>query len=139
MNDIARCAEVALRVHAHPALRLSELIEIVAEKIDRGLTPARLRVILEDHPTRFRILEPWHGPWRPRGPAVQEATEEAWVVGVGDPGDHAETPQIALRLRESVRWLGRGMDGRSRMEVSRWYAIVLAERATREAVARRAA
>jgi len=139
MNDIARCAEVVLNLHAHPALRLCELVEIVAEKIDRGLTAARLRVILEDHPTHFRILEPWHGPWRPRGPAVQEASEQAWVVGVGDPGRPPETPQTAMRLRESVRWLGRGMDPRSRMEVSRWYAIALAERATREAVVRRAA
>ena len=139
MDAIARCAEAALRIHAHPALRLSELVEIVAEEIDHGLTDTRLRVILDDYPAHFRILEPWHGPWRPRGSVVQEATPQAWVVAVGDPGDPPDTPQTTLRLRESVRWIGRGLDPRSRMEVSRWYAIALAERATREAVVRRVA
>jgi hypothetical protein len=38
-----------------------------------------------------------------------------------------------------VRWLGRGIDPRSPHDVSRWYAIALAERAVRAAVARRAA
>jgi hypothetical protein len=46
---------------------------------------------------------------------------------------------VAVKLRESVRWLGRGIDPRSPREVSRWYAIALAERALREAVLKRAA
>jgi hypothetical protein len=46
---------------------------------------------------------------------------------------------MAAKLRETVRWLGRGVDPRSAREVSRWYAIALAERALREAVAKRAA
>jgi hypothetical protein len=41
-----------------------------------------------------------------------------------------------MRLRESVRWLGRGVDGRSALEVSRWYAITLAERDARAALVR---
>lgn len=138
MNAVARCAEVALRAHPHPTLRLSELVDLVAELVDRGLTAPRLRAILEDHPERFRIIEPWRGPWRPRVQAVQEGIAQAWVVAVSDPGDRPGAPRTALRLRESVRWLGRGLDPRSRMDVSRWYAIVLAERATREAVVRRA-
>jgi hypothetical protein len=42
-------------------------------------------------------------------------------------------------LRESVRWIGRSVDGRSTLEVGRWYAIALAEREARRALARRAA
>ena len=140
MNPIASCAENALRAHPHPALRLSELVDLVAERIDRGLDAARLRVLLEAHPERFRVLDPWCGPWRHR---TQEGgltlPGEAWVVIITDPGDPPDTPRTALRLRESVRWLGRGVDPRSSTEVSRWYAIVLAERAAREAVVRRAA
>jgi hypothetical protein len=139
MHAIARCAETALRSSPHPALLLGELVELIAKSVDRGLTPARLRTILEDHPDTFRILEAWQGPWRSREPAVREAHTEAWVVAIAGPGSPSDTAGTALRLRESVRWLGRGVDPRSRLEVSRWYAIALAERSAREAVARRAA
>jgi hypothetical protein len=64
MDIIAIRAEVALHAHPHPALTLSELVDLIAEQVDRGLTPPRLRVILEGHPEHFRIIEPWHGPWR---------------------------------------------------------------------------
>ena len=50
----------------HPALLLGELVELIATSVDRGLTAARLRTILEDHPDTFRILEAWQGPWRSR-------------------------------------------------------------------------
>ncbi len=140
VNPIASCAEDALRAHQHPALRLSELVDLVAERIDRGLDAARLRVLLEEHPERFRVLDPWCGPWRlPTQERGLARPGDAWVVIVTDPGDPPDTSPTALRLRESVRWLGRGVDPRSPTEVSRWYAIVLAERAAREAVARRAA
>jgi hypothetical protein len=142
MNPIALCAENALRQHPHPALRLSELVELVAERVDRTLDESRLRAILESHPDRFRILDPWRGPWR--AAAADDHAEarhrDIWVVAVVEPSrppDHAGP--TALKLRESVRWLGRGIDPRSPLEVSRWYAIALAERAVREAVARRAA
>jgi hypothetical protein len=141
VNPIAACAESALRQHPHPALRLSELVELVAERIDRTLDEARLRSILEDHPDRFRILDPWLGPWRTTVTREPEgARRDVWVVAVVDPSQPPDHPAAAaLKLRESVRWLGRGIDPRSPHEASRWYAIVLAERAVREAVARRAA
>lgn len=140
MNPIAICAEQELRAHTHPALRLFELVDLVAERIDRSLDAARLRAVLEEHPDRFRVLEPWCGPWRPGTPDHgPRKAGEAWVVGITDPGNAPDAPQAALKLRESVRWLGRGVDPRSSIEVSRWYAIVLAERAAREAVVRRAA
>jgi hypothetical protein len=142
MNPIAVCAESALRQHPHPALRLTELVELVAERVDRALDESRLRAILERHPDRFRILDPWRGPWR--GAATRDGGEarrhDIWIVAVVDPShppDHAGP--AALKLRESVRWLARGIDTRSPREVSRWYAIALAERAVRDAVVRRAA
>lgn len=140
MNPIVLCAEQALRAHTHPALRLSELVELIAGRVDRGLDARRLRAVLEEHPERFRLLEPWAGPWRPDGtPRRPAQPEDAWVVVVTDPDDPPDAPRSALRLRESVRWLSRGIDQRSAIDVSRWYAIVLSERAVREAVARRAA
>jgi hypothetical protein len=142
MDPIASCAERTLRRSAHPALKLSELLEAVSESQDRTLDAGRLRAILEAHPDHFRILEPWKGPWRsPPGTLVaREGPGEAWVVAVTDPEDPPDgAGPAALKLRESVRWLARGVDGRSPAEVSRWYAIAMSERAVRRALVRRAA
>lgn len=137
MNPIATHAESALHNAPHPALRLTELLELVSRSAGRSLTLERLRTALEDHPDRFRILESWSGPWRVRPETVEE--RDAWVVAVEGPDTPPDAPGSAIRLRESVRWVALGLDGRSQLEVSRWYAIALAERATRAAVARRAA
>ena len=138
MNTIAQHAESALRSTPHPALLLSELVDVLAGRLDHGLTPQKLRAILEGHPEKFRLLESWRIRWR-EGDDPGGAAGHTWVVIVTAPGEPPDTPKTALKLRESVRWLGRGLDGRSRMAASRWYAIVLAERAAREAVLRRAA
>ncbi len=138
MNPIAAHAESVLQVAPHPALRLSELLELLAERAGRSISLERLRRALEDHPERFRILESWQGPCRARE-AREGGGTDAWVVAVEDPDTPPDEPPPVLRLRESVRWVALGMDGRSRMEVSRWYAIALAERDARRAVRRRAA
>ena len=141
MNPIATCAETALREHAHPALRMSELVDLVARRVDRSLDVSRLRAVLESYPDRFRILDPWRGPWRSVLAADPEGglACDVWVVAVTPPDRPAGGPPVAVKLRETVRWLGRGIDPRSPRQVSRWYAIALAERALREAVAKRAA
>jgi len=141
MNSIALRAEAALRRHPHPALRLGELVALIADDIDRGLTPARLRPVLEDHPERFKVLDASIMRWGadPSGAGVGDADADAWAIAIHDPDEPPDLPPQALRLRESVRWLGRGIDPRSPMEISRWYAIVLAERAVRAAVVRKAA
>lgn len=143
MDDIAGYAEEALHATPHPALRLTELRELVARRAGPSLTLGRLRTTLEGRPDRFRILESWKSPWRVReaasssdGPA---GARDAWVVAVSDPDRPPDAPKPALTLRESVRWVALSLDSRSRMEASRWYAIALAERAAREAVVRRAA
>jgi hypothetical protein len=139
MNTIAECADTTLRAHPHPALRLSELNALIAPKVDRSMTPRRLRSVLEAHPERFRLLNSWDEPWRSPSPD-SGSVGDAWVVSVDLPDGLAlDAPRAVLRLRESVRWIARSVDGRSRVEVSRWYAIALSERAAREAVARRAA
>jgi len=112
-------------------------VEIVAPKVDRTLDGARLRGILEAYPDRFRLLDPWRGPWRTlaRDVGAHAVDIDVWVVATSEPGGAPEGARTVLKLRESVRWLGRGIDPRSPGEVSRWYALVLSERAVRAAVA----
>ena len=141
MNEIIQSAERILREHPHPALRLSELHQLVAERFDRNMEPGLLRSLLEHHPQLFRILDPWRGPWRAAvGREGAAPIFDPWVVVVTDPGggDPPAGP-AAIRLRESVRWLSRDVDVRSPQELSRWYAIILEERAARRVIERRAA
>lgn len=134
MNPIAHHAESVLHTTPHPALRLCELLDALVERAGRSLTLDRLREALEAHPDRFRILETWQGPWQ----VNERPGSYAWVVAIESPDVPPDEPPAALRLRESVRWVALGMDPRSRMEVSRWYAIAVAEREARRALVRQA-
>jgi hypothetical protein len=54
------------------------------------------------------------------------------VVSVSDPdGPPDDAGPAAVTLRESVRWLARSVDVRSRTDVGRWSAIAMSERAAR--------
>lgn len=140
MNPIAAATEQVLRDHPHPALTLGELVGLLRH-VDRGLDEAKLRGILERYPDRFRILDPWGGAWRALLAEGEDGrSRDVWVIMVEGPATPpADTPSTALVLRESVRWLARGMDPRSPGDVGRWYAIALSEREARGAFLRRAA
>jgi hypothetical protein len=54
------------------------------------------------------------------------------VVSVSDPdGPPDDAGPAAVTLRESVRWLARSVDVRSRADVGRWSAIATSERVAR--------
>lgn len=157
MNPIATHTASFMEAHPHPALRLGELLGPIADRVDRSLTLDRLREALCEHPEAFRLLDPWKGPWRTVVPAPSEVpgrragsdtrqgqrpdpAEGVWVVLLVVPsGAPGSATGAQLTLRESVRWLARCIDARSPLSVSRWYAIALAERESRRALARRAA
>ncbi len=143
MNEIVRQAEAALRRHAAPALRLRELLRLVRTRTsDRTLDARLLLTLLEEHPDRFRVLDPWQGPWRLAGIAgdTGEGAEDPWVVLVTDPGEQdLADPRLAARLRESVRWMARGIDPRARRELIRWHAMMIAAEDARALLVRRAA
>ena len=107
MNPIIECAERILLEHPHPALRLTELHELLTQRFDRSLEQSRLRGMLEEHQKVFRVLDPWHGPWRsPEQPRTALHVSDPWVVIVTHPdgADPSQRP-TALKLRDSVRWL----------------------------------
>lgn len=137
MDVLVTAAETVLRRHAAPALRLSELLDHVrADTGARGLEESRLRGALELHPDRFRLLDPWRGPWRfVRGQGRGGPHTEPWVVLVGDPGGQTGEDAIGSaterRLRDSVRWLALTLDTGSSRAVTRWHSLVMAERRAR--------
>ncbi len=146
MDLIPQAAEDTLLTHPHAALRLSELRELLAPHVDRGLTDARLREVLELHPERFRLLDAWQRRWPElsvddegrggRSPRHGSRRVDAWVIALADtPSPLPDLPEV--RLRESVRWLARGLDDRSVLCVGRWFAIAMSEREARRVMARR--
>lgn len=145
MDALAHSAETILRSQVAPALRLAELLEHVrADTGVRSLQADRLRTALELHPDRFRILDPWRGPWRfVRGGPMPSAVGGPWVVVVGDPGDQGAATDarssVERRLSASVRWLGMRVDARSGRAVTRWHRMVVAEGAARDVLSRKAA
>lgn len=136
MHPIIQRAEILLQSHAHPTLRLTELLRLLRRDVDQSLTETRLRTVIGEHPGQFRVLESWQGGWRHIVSGAEPAT---WIVAVGQGAPPPKGAPPAYRLRESVRWLGCGIDARSRTDATRWYAIALTERATRQAFIRRAA
>jgi len=145
MDALLRSAENVLRRHAAPALRLSELLGHVRSDTGlRTLDAGRLRGVLETRPDRFRLLDPWRGPWRfVREGSTTGRGSDPWVVVVGDPGHEGGTeegrPRPDRRLSASVRWLAVSLDPTSGRTVSRWHSIAVASGAACTALARKAA
>ncbi len=145
MDALVHSAENVLRRHSAPALRLSELLgHVRADTGVRNLDAERLRGVLEARPDRFRLLDPWRGPWRfVRRGATATRGVDPWVVVVGDPGDaggaEGGRPPADRRLTASVRWLGLSLDAASGRAVSRWHRMAVASDRARLALAKRAA
>lgn len=145
MDALVTAAEAVLRRNVAPALRLSDLLrQVRAETGVATLGPGRLRTVLESYPDRFRVLDPWRGPWRfVRGEAPVHGAADAWVLVVGDPGDQGGAEptgsRLERRLRASVWWLGLTLDAGSGHAVRRWHAMVVAEHGVRASMERKAA
>ena len=134
MDAILNAAEQILHRSGLPALRLARLFRELKAEVGataRTLDLQGLRSLLEARPDRFRVLDPWRGPWRfVRSAGTLEGADEgdAWVVAVRDSGDTAATggePRRAVRqLRESVRWLALAVDPHSPRHVARWKRLM---------------
>lgn len=131
MEYILSAAEQVLRNAGVPALRLSHLLREIQSSTPgtRTLDTGGFRALLETSPERFRVLDPWRGPWRLVTGADGEDADghEPWVVGVRDHGDGAAAGRhrIVRRLHGSVRWLALNLDPRSARSVVRWNGLLL--------------
>lgn len=142
MEHVLSAAEQILRASGAPALRLGALLdELRTTTGERTLQAPRLRALLEGRPDRFRVLDPWRGPWRSVGRRDPSQPAEPWVVAVRDLGDGAGTvrgPRAIRRIRESVRWLGVALDARSVRCVARWQGLLLEGMAAERVLSRAA-
>lgn len=138
MDPIVADAADILRRHPAPGLPLRTLLELLVRGGGAsGVDAARLRMLLEARPDRFRVLDPWRGPLSVLAPALGAVggDGDAWVAVLDDPeAMEAPGPRVALRVRESVRWLARAVDGRATRELARWQRLLHVESATRVAL-----
>ena len=140
MEAIMNHAEEVLRQHAAPAMTLIELHRCLRERRPaHAPSCASLRVLMDNCPDRFRIVDPWRRPWL--GAREERGGEAVDVVVMaitrGSPNDGHLAP--SERLRESVRWIARAVDLRSPGNVARLYALLLAVDGARPLLRQRAA
>jgi hypothetical protein len=139
MEHLLSAAEQVLRHAGAPALRLSTLLDQVRTVSgDRRVGTSDFRQLLEGRPDRFRVLDPWRGPWRRVASEPEQPGHggEPWVVAVRDGGDGAECPgrsSVLDKAGESVRWLALTLDAASARSVMRWTGLALEEVACRRA------
>lgn len=140
MDSLVSAAEAQLRRHPAPAVPLLVLLRLLREAgSDRLLDVGRLRTVLERHPERFRILQVWRAPLDEfDGDGIEGGADNPWVALLTEPAepDVVGLPPTVCTMRESVRWLARRMDDRSRTEALHWQRLVLAEREARTALTR---
>lgn len=143
MDTLPDAAEAVLRRHPAPALRLDELLPLVRLALrDPALDRDRLLQSLSARPERFRLLDPWRGPWKRMidGPDPGPLPGP-WVVVVGDPGGEAGPStggMAATRMRACVQWMAVGVDPTSAWSLARWHGLALAEASVRGVLKRAA-
>jgi len=140
MQAILHYAEEILRQHPAPAMELGELHRRLRQLWPAGTSCCdSLRRILTNSPDRFRVVDPWCGPWIHASNRDSSGTEGVVVVAI-DRACHEEDPLPGSSLlRESVRWIARGIDLRSPGGAARLYALLMAEDAARPQLRQRAA
>lgn len=144
METVADATCRAVARHPVPALSSAELHELVRRETGGPIPGPELLVQRIRHqPERFRVLDPWRGPWRPLRSGSRLRPVPAcplagagigsgwWVVPGGEGSAEAEPDRLCRTLRQTLASLGRGVDGESVTALTRWVGMVLEARATR--------
>lgn len=145
MDALADRAARAATRHPAAALPLGELARLVQGSGARVPHGVLLRALASD-PRRFRIVDPWRGPWsRLRGDrrtghlARARRPDRASFQGcrglldgprvVPGPGGPSWSPGAAgpalERMRQTLIRLGWKVDDASPMDLARWHRLVL--------------
>lgn len=158
MESLPDVAHRVLTRHPAPALPFHELHrQVTLAKAGPTPKPDFLLSRLRSRRGRFRILDPWRGPWRtlldrPPCPASSASAAasclrslrergiafDPWIVArTPDPGSAPpRRANAALRLRSSLLHLSRTIDGDSASTLARWMLLLREERALRRRIVR---
>jgi hypothetical protein len=130
MENLADQAERALARHPAPALTLSELVRLIRGAGTVVTEPVLLRA-LEAESKRFRIVDPWEGPWASFLAAADWMKEgrsrDVLVIGrsvSAREGSPMPSSPVLQRLRDTVVHLGLSLDVDSASAVARWILVV---------------
>lgn len=144
MESLPDVAHRVLARHPAPALPLGELHRQVA-LARSGPTPpaASLLARIRSRRRRFRILDPWRGPWRVLRSRSDGATRRAlreaglgldpWVMTADPDGRaprHRADSTVSL-LRTTMHHLSLAIDPDSASALARWILLLREEQAIR--------
>lgn len=143
MENLADLAARAAQRHPAPALHVRELATLVQGSGARVPEAILLRALATE-PGRFRLVDPWRGPWstlrRRSGPAGREPSRVSGAAAprlevfegpsvVPEPGDTPWSPGPAAvvlgLMRQTLVRLGWRVDESSPVDLARWYQLVL--------------
>lgn len=144
MDALADRAARAASRHPAAALSLGELARLVQDTGARVPEPVLLRALASD-PTRFRVIDPWRGPWarlrvdRRTGHLPRSRSRDGSFDGceglldgprvVTFPRGPTWSPGPAgpalARMRRTLVRLGWTVDERSPTDLARWHRLVL--------------
>ncbi len=136
LESLADRADHAATRYPAPAVRLIELAHLVQLSGVRVPTRELSRALALD-PGRFRLLNPWRGPWSTlRGrrrrldpdpePQLYPIPDGVWVVPRPTGAGWEPTPvrSVLDRMRTCLIRLGWRVDEDSTRDLARWYSLV---------------
>lgn len=113
-------ADRAAQTLAHlpiPALPLDDLVQRLRQA-GSVVTPEVLLRAVESCPGRFRVLDPWRGPWRR---AESRDVGSVWVLSRER---RAFAPGVEGRLQSSLAQIGATVDESSVGDLARWLGMI---------------
>lgn len=131
--------------HPSPALPLHELRQMVGGS-GVAVTENVLLQALDRARSRFRVLDPWRGPWRslirpgrrsgppPDDPLPDTLALEPWVMTAPDAAGIDGESTVLGRMRGTLVHLGWVLDEQSPVDMARWCGQVRESRRVRDRV-----
>lgn len=136
---VDRATQAATR-HPAPALRIRDLAHMVQQS-GAGVSDTVLLAALRRDPGRFRVIDPWRGPWSTLretplssiDPGARPKDDRPPLVDgprlVPAPGSKAWSPgrsaPAVQRMRQTMIRLGWRIDDSSPIDLARWHRLVL--------------
>lgn len=123
MRCIDEAVEDILQRRPLGALPLAQLVEALRASARVADHEGDVQRALSAHPDRFRIVDPYRGPWRIRPEGGEQRRPGVWVVGLEDPPSAPLSTRLERVVVACVRTLAVALDQGSFTAGARWLAI----------------